>query len=232
MSIGKKCFIVKASARAKQHVRCITDKGRGKPGNVDPQEKTQKGSASGGGGSKIDDTPKMRSSSNYDEATKLAKAAVNSKEDAAIINKYSGTAYISWNNCKRKQKMCPPDTTELDRLDQILDNAPKFQGETYRGISFSNKADFDNILTQAKKGSVFTDKGFMSTSAKPTIANDFQYSDFNITFKINSKRGVAIKEFSSLQFEEEVLFKSNTSFLVKNVKKTSGNKVEIELIDP
>lgn len=226
MALGKKCFQVAASSRAKAHVRCIMVKASA--GKSD----AGKGKGSSGGGSQKDNTTKAGATSNYDEAVKSAKASVKSNDDAFVITQYTNTAYISWNNCKRRQKMCPPDTSEIDKLDSLLEQAPKYQGETYRGISFSNKSDFENILIQAKKGSVFTDKGFMSTSVKDKVIRDFQTSDFNITFKVNSKRGVAIKEFSSLKYEEEVLFKSNTNFMVKNVKKISNTHVEIDLVDP
>lgn len=97
-------------------------------------------------------------------------------------------------------------------LDSALSAVKNYQGEVYRTISDPGGL----IAKQYEPGSVATMKGFTSTSRSPNPS----YKAFNSTgannsrFIIQSKTGKHIERVSNYVPEQEVLFRSGTSFRV------------------
>lgn len=117
---------------------------------------------------------------------------------------------------------------DVKELSNVLKEAPKFEGSSYRGMGlYADEANAFNA--QLKKGNIFSDKGFMSTSAKKEAATNFAKGyDFEYVFKINGKNGVSLGDVARIKEEEEILFNLDSKFSIKNVVK-KGNRFEIEL---
>ena len=113
-------------------------------------------------------------------------------------------------------------------LSNILESAPKYTGEVYRGIYFPdmNRIDFEDLKQEFKIGNIFTDKGFMSTSYDKKVAASFTNPDLadntRVLFQIQSKNGVMIDKLSKFEDEKEVLFNRNSKFEV--ISQTSKEK--------
>ena len=106
-------------------------------------------------------------------------------------------------------------TRAINRLNEALEKIPNYEGIVYRGDSFDSNNKWFSFLNSIKNKEVFTYKGFMSTSEEKDVTQGFD-TIFKgaVIFRINSKTGKSIKDFSDNYNEFEVLFKPNTSFKI------------------
>ena len=117
----------------------------------------------------------------------------------------------------------------LDRIKIItktLEKAPKYEGESYRMMSFwqKEKKYADAIIKQLEDG-VFIDKGFMSSTKDLKTAEFFaskSKDDYTFKFTIRSKKGIAVDDVSANKGEEEILFNKNSKFKVVSFEKKDG----------
>lgn len=141
---------------------------------------------------------------------------------------------MSLNKCRRKQLECNKvDYDKANKLQKVLETSPKYEGTVFRGTTFSSKESLDAHLEKAKKGKIFEDNGFMSTSIKRGTADLFDFGDgYGVRYEIKSKNGVAIREHSKAKGEQEILFPAKSKFFVKNIKKIgSVYIINLENID-
>jgi hypothetical protein len=104
-------------------------------------------------------------------------------------------------------------------LDGALDKLPKYEGEVHRGTNLTALA-----LRAYKPGAVVTEQPFTSTSTDMRRA-----FKGNVLFTIRSKSGRLIEKLSLHEHEREVLFKSGTRFIVKDVQTVRGiTQIEME----
>lgn len=94
----------------------------------------------------------------------------------------------------------------VDLIVSALCDVKEFQGTVYRG---------SKETTEYKTGDIVTYKAFTSTSKKMKIA--CRFAGRETLFKIKSKFGRDISEFSHAKWEEEILFAPNTNFKVLNI---------------
>lgn len=102
-------------------------------------------------------------------------------------------------------------------LGKVIEKAPKVNSETFRLMSFSTKESLDSFLESIKKGGIFTDKGFMSSSFDEIERFG---GEFSVTMKIKGKSGMFIRELGSggnTISDKEVLFNSNSKFSIDKV---------------
>lgn len=134
------------------------------------------------------------------------------------------TGYLI-NTDARNGTLSKDQKLEVQSINKFLDGAPKFNQPTYRGlVGDKNLERFTNVVP----GDIFTDKGFVSTSASPKIFQTFgqNLSDStSILMKINGKNGVYVRDYSESKNEREVLFKTDTKFQVlRKVDYSKGGK--------
>lgn len=139
-------------------------------------------------------------------------------------------------NSPEAMKLPPARYREvLDRIDEItdfLDDAPKFDGVAYRGVSFKNKREMNDLIKNLQSHDKTSFPAFSSSSAKQDVIEDFlTESKYGVMLKFESSQGVYIKDFSHFKGEYEVLFNRNAKFKIKGIKKVSENYYEIGLED-
>jgi SPP1 gp7 family putative phage head morphogenesis protein len=96
-------------------------------------------------------------------------------------------------------------------LDDFIASAPKFKGTTNR---FYNVGSGWSDLSQLKKGDLYTDKAFMSTTAK----DKFISTTKEVQLVIEGKNGVLIQDLSIHKSEQEILFGRDSKFVVDHVE--------------
>jgi hypothetical protein len=118
---------------------------------------------------------------------------------------------------------------KIDELSSIIESAPKFEGEVYRGMVMPEN-EFDELYKSLTKGNIFSDKGFMSTSFGKDAALSFTESATGegkrVLFKIQSSNGVPIENLSKFADEREVLFNKNSIF--EYIKREEKNEFGID----
>lgn len=80
------------------------------------------------------------------------------------------------------------------------------------------------------KGEVFTERGFLSTTLDPTVADDFSIGTGSVIMRITAPAGsrAAIGE----PFESEVVFAPRTRMRIKDVQEIGGNFLVTAVIEP
>ena len=136
--------------------------------------------------------------------------------DVQSIEYYTKNGYKQINGQLISGQNNKPETTRaINRLNEAIEKIDNFEGTVYRGDSFDSKNKWFSFLNSIKNKEVFTYKGFMSTSEEKDVTQGFDtIFDGAAIFKINSKTGKSIKDFSDNYNELEVLFKPNTSFRI------------------
>lgn len=136
--------------------------------------------------------------------------------DIQSIEYYTKNGYKKINGQLIGGQNNKPETTRaINRLNEALGKIDNYEGTVYRGDSFDSNNKWFSFLNSIKNKEVFAYKGFMSTSEQKDVTQGF---DDILTgaaiFKINSKTGKSIKNYSDSYNELEVLFKPNTSFRI------------------
>lgn len=160
---------------------------------------------------------------------------VPTEEAKKAVEGYTGNGYINTNNYLRDGKRALPnplDEPDIKKrvkvLDDFLSAAPKHEGDVYRVMSFGEEKYRDEFFKKLKKGAIFKDKAFMSTTkAKEVIESTMASQDEGTTmwFKIkNSRRGVDVSNISFNPVEEEVLFPRNSAFRIVDKTFADGGK--------
>ena len=106
-------------------------------------------------------------------------------------------------------------------MNQALDKLPNYKTDAllYRIEDFTD----EQIKNYYKIGEEITNKHFTSTCYDQfAIGEAMKKRPYTVLIRIESKNGKMIELISILKEENEILFKSNTEFHVKNIKMTSN----------
>jgi hypothetical protein len=137
-------------------------------------------------------------------------------EQAATIMAYTASHYSLLNKQIRSGAMSIDQYKFLKGLNDSLDRLPEHSGVTFR------KADLPaEVFAGYKKGMITEERAFMSTSK-----NQGTWSGSH-TYEVHGKSGRDVSKLSHHPNEAEVLFKSGTRFLVKDIKGTHITLEEI-----
>lgn len=123
-------------------------------------------------------------------------------EERAIIDYYSGSGYSCLNSYLRSTFKHPVMDLMVQTLDAALNKLPDYKGFVVRGAKLP-----DHIRDLHKEGSKVMYDAFTSTSTSVGFGGDDN-------FIILSSHGKPIMGFSDIEEENEVLFKSRTTFKV------------------
>ena len=98
-------------------------------------------------------------------------------------------------------------------LDDYIYQAPKYDGEVYRGMTLSDK-NYDNIIKNLKSGKVMDMQGISSWSSDTPNA---------ILFKLQNKSGTPIDSISFISGEYEVLHPTTARYKLKKIEENDNN---------
>jgi hypothetical protein len=166
--------------------------------------------------------------SNETLAEKLNPEAPPPTEDQAkAINTYTGSMYRDINGLLRgKKDFADPEYKQkvqdiADKAAEGLRSLPDYKGETYRGTALN-----DDIVAKMKVGGTYSDKGFLSSSSNPNIADNFSSSNSagktQVFFTINGKHGKDISSASEFENEKEILFNPSSKFKITSMEEKDG----------
>ena len=140
------------------------------------------------------------------------------KDDLLIIKDYTKSDYrvINWKLRGVKDITTEKQKIAIERISEVLKNSPKIKTPSYRGITLED-TEFEKYA-KLKKGDLYTDKGFISSSAKESVISDFTNSQNSVHFTIKGKSGTYINMLSDNEKELEILFDKGSIFTVQQTK--------------
>jgi hypothetical protein len=161
---------------------------------------------------------------------------VVSKEEAVALISYTGQLYgqvnpslIAMAREARASRNAfamgrGTDWTRSTRVARLIDAAlakfPAYKGTTYRNIQI-RPADLASFLKDYKTGQTVVWPALSSTSKSASVFS----GNANVRFVINGRSGRSVEELSSHRSEREVLFATNSRFVVREIEKQSGMTV-------
>ncbi len=161
---------------------------------------------------------------NIEQAIEAMKTLfVSDVEKTALID-YTGGEYNGINGYLRgvRKTITSENESNIKTLDSFLESAPKLTETSYRGLTLDEE-NF-NVFKDLKKGSVFTDNAFMSTTYDKAVAENFSGSaNYQVSMVIEGKNGVLIQNLSDAKKEKEILFGRGSKYKVTAIK-SSGKK--------
>jgi|GEM_PF-5354703 len=160
---------------------------------------------------------------------KLKDAPPPYKEELMGISEYTGknslriNDYLRYDYDKEKRRKKNMDI-RVKMINAGLEKMPVHEGTVFRGALLPRF-----IVDQYAPGETIKEDAFVSASKKNQVAKGFLNSSLedeeneSVQYIINSKKGRSVKDVSVNPLEEEVLFKSGTSFKVlKNEYNDNG----------
>lgn len=130
-------------------------------------------------------------------------------------------------------------TQQINDINRYIENAPAYQGEVFRGVSFTRKKDRDAFISSIANGynldamSSFTSdrnvaRDFASGTADKAI--DVKQGKYGIVFRVPENRsGVSIRNISLIPDESEVLVPGGARYRITGTPQKSGGLVVIDL---
>lgn len=150
-------------------------------------------------------------------------------EELNAIGIYKGSGYTGMNSVLRKGQ----SNYKTDALKQWLEKSSLIEDTTvYRGI----KADYAEVLLSIiDDGSVFRDRGFISTTTSEQFAKDWKRGNSQgVLMTIRAKKGqqaATIRDAGTHDGEYELLLQSDTRLRVLSYDLTNRT-IECEMVQP
>ena len=108
-------------------------------------------------------------------------------------------------------------------LESYIEMAPKYNDQTYRGLSFEDKTEFARYLDSISGGSEIDMRGISSWATEKNVAIDFaSQKEYKVVFINESHNGVDVSKLSAWKGENEVICSGNDKFIVKSTSENDG----------
>ncbi len=138
-----------------------------------------------------------------------------------------------------KKIISSTDPDELARLNKVsndlsdyIRDAPKFEGEVYRGLAFKDDKDaFMDFMSSVNGKTHMPSQSFTSTTMNKDIAGGFTAGEHKVTMVIDSNHGAFLGGKSKYSKELEILYDKGTNFKITDIIKVSDTHYEIRLTD-
>lgn len=104
-------------------------------------------------------------------------------------------------------------------LNNFMKKMPHYDGNIYRGLSFSEKS-IESFIQQLKPHGDYTLDSVTSFTSDPKIAETYSGHCYQVVIRVkHNHSGVSISDFSAMYSEREVLVPKGTKYEVMNVPK-------------
>ena len=140
------------------------------------------------------------------------------------VKAYTVTTFVAINGNLRTDTIGNEATESATKsMDTFLEKAPKMQvAELYRGVPAS-------ISNNLEIGKVYTDKGFMSTSADKDVTFDMMDEDGLLMVIKKPKNAVSVDHISGCGGQKEAIMPRNSRFRITGFSQLGKHRV-VEMV--
>lgn len=155
-----------------------------------------------------------------------------SAEQREAVSFYTSSGHKSINHHLRSgEPISAEGQAYIDNLKSALGNSHLRSSVTvYRGVDSDALPNGGNISDEDLVGKVMMDRGFMSTSFSPETAKEFSRENVLVIDAPAGAQGAYMGEMSSVPWEDELLFNSNSILKVKSVERDEEGTRIIHMI--
>jgi SPP1 gp7 family putative phage head morphogenesis protein len=173
----------------------------------------------------------------YFEKKKYKPGTDSASDEREALGWYTADTYTEINGHLRGRKgfedIQPALKTHIDLISKQLDEAPKFVGQSFRGLAFDSYEKFTDYADRFN-GKAFFDEAFFSTSKDLSVVKSKfleEKGEFKISFEVNGKSGVDISSVSVWPEEKEVLFNKKTLFNIDEVVEVDDKTLIVKITE-
>lgn len=158
----------------------------------------------------------------YENKKSLLTDSSLTYDERYAINKYIGPdSYVLNDNLRNGISLSDSDKKIINNLDSALNKMNNYEGNVTRSLSLSSD-DVDYFMKDYKVGNIIEYPAYTST----TIGETYN-PEARVQFFIKSKHGKNIIKYN--ESEQEILFKRNSKFKVKDIKYIDDFYIHIKL---
>ncbi len=128
------------------------------------------------------------------------------------MNYISSDSYKINEKLRTGAKLSDQEKDLVHYLDSVLDKTKSYKGTVNRSVNFMYEDDLNKFLLKHHKGYTVSYEQYLS-STTDSVYND----EAQVQIHILSKHGKDIRKYN--QRENEILFKRDAKFYVKNIQK-------------
>ena len=145
------------------------------------------------------------------------------EEKRDILNHKSSSSYMLNYLLYHNESLSPEEQSMIDNINSALDKFAAYEGVVYRSIGFADRKAFDKFIEKYKNDEVIRHEGF--TSASKDVDGYPVDMPYTVHYKLLSCNGKDVSAIG-LTEESEVLFKTDSSFLVQSFE-VKNNEITI-----
>lgn len=158
-------------------------------------------------------------------------SSVEAEESLTALDRFTTADFRKIRRADREGK----NEGNVKILNNFMHKMPAYDGDIYRGMSFSEKS-INAFIEQLKPHGDYTLDCVTSFTSDPKIAETYSGHCYQVVIRVkHNHSGVSISDFSAMYTESEVLVPKGTKYEVMNVPKEvkAGqiNYIELEEVE-
>lgn len=141
--------------------------------------------------------------------------SIEAAESLSALERFTTTDFRKIRRADKQGK----DEGNVKILNKFMHKMPAYDGDIYRGMSFSEKS-IKSFIQQLKPHGDYTLDSLTSFTSDPKIAETYSGHCYQVVIRVkHNHSGVSISDFSAMYSESEVLVPKGTKYEVTNVPK-------------
>ena len=157
-------------------------------------------------------------------------SSVEAAESLAALERFTTADFRKIRRADKEGK----NEGNVKNLNNFMHKMPAYDGDIYRGMSFSEKS-IKSFIQQLKPHGDYTLDSVTSFTSDPKIAETYSGHCYPVVIRVkHNHSGVSISDFSAMYSEREVLVPKGTKYEVthvpKEVKLGEVNYIDLEEI--
>ena len=141
---------------------------------------------------------------------------INNADLKAVYDYMTSRSYVVNEALRNGAALSKEDAELIKSLDKALDKIPSYEGNLQRSLYFYSEKEINEFMNDYEIGKTIIYKEYLSTSNGKVYNPDGQVQ----IFIENAKKGKDISNINN--GETEVLYKRDSSFIVKNIVENDG----------
>ena len=140
---------------------------------------------------------------------------VEAAESLAALERFTTADFRKMRRADKEGK----NEANVKKLNNFMHKMPHYDGDIYRGMSFSEKS-IKSFIQKLKPHGDYTLDSVTSFTSDPKVAETYSGHCYQVVIRVkHNHSGISIEDFSAMYSEKEVLVPKGTKYEVMNLPK-------------
>ncbi|NEP88572.1 MAG: hypothetical protein F6K18_18000 [Okeania sp. SIO2C2] len=142
-------------------------------------------------------------------------SSIEAVESLSALEQFTTTDFRKIRRADQEGK----NEQNVKNLNKFMHKMPPYDGDIYRGMSFSEKS-IKSFIQELKPHGDYTLDSVTSFTSDPKVAETYSGHCYQVVIRVkHNHSGISIEDFSAMYSEKEVLVPKGTKYEVMNVPK-------------